>query len=194
MVNGRSEQQRVREARIKWSPVAGSVEHFFDDITIGASKTISHTILDNLTPWHTEVLVPFNEKYLSGFDSEEYTIGLDNGFEFAKIKMDRTIRRTIRQEIGGDQQRIQSLNTKYYNSTYKNVLLPIWTAQFDWNKKTYNYAINGQTGKVTGERPYSWVKIFALLISITSVVAGVIYLDQHPNVVNKLLSYLNGRT
>ena len=194
IVNGRREQQRIREARIRWSPVAGSVEHFFDDITIGASKTISHTILDNLTPWHTEVLVPFNEKYLSGFDSEEYTVGLDNGFELAKIKMNRTIRRTIHQEIGGDQQRIQSLNTKYSNSTYKNVLFPIWTAKFDWNNKTYNYAINGQTGKVTGERPYSWIKIISLVTIVMSIISLTVYIDQHPNTINELLSYFNRHT
>lgn len=189
IVNGRKERRTVREARINWTPVAGQVENFFDDITIGASKTISHTILDNLSPWHTDVLVPFNEKYLSGFDSEEYTIGLDNGFEFAKIKMDRVIRQTIRQQIGGDQQQINQMNTHYSNTTYKNVLFPVWTAEFEWNNTTYNYAINGQTGKVTGERPYSWVKIISLILAI-SIIGGVFYLVENPNILNSLKSTL----
>jgi uncharacterized CHY-type Zn-finger protein len=186
VVNGREEQRNVREARINWTPVSGSVEKFFDDITIGASKSISHTILDNLTPWHTQHLVPFNEKYLSGFDSEEYTIGLDNGFEFAKVKMDRVIRQKIRQKIGGDQQQIDAMNTQYFNTTYKNVLFPLWTAEFKWNNKTYNYAINGQTGKVTGERPYSWIKILSLAITVTVIIGVAIYLDQHPKILNSL--------
>ena len=152
IVNGRQERRRVQEARINWTPVSGHVSNFFDDITIGASQTISHAILDNLTPWHTELLVPYNSKYLSGFDSEEYTIGLDNGFEYAKVKMDAVIRQDIRYDIGGDQQQISHMHTHYSDTTYKNVLFPIWTAEFKWNNKTYNYAINGQTGKVTGER------------------------------------------
>ena len=189
VVNGRQERRSVREARINWTPVSGLVENAFDDITIGASKTISHTILDNLSPWHTDVLVPFNEKYLSGFDSEEYTIGLDNGFEFAKVKMDRVIRQTIRYEIGGDQQQINSMNTHYSNTTYKNVLFPVWTAEFKWNSKTYNYAINGQTGKVTGERPYSWIKIISLVLTVSILLGGVFYLEEHPNILRKIENF-----
>jgi len=186
VINGREERQLVREARIRWTPVAGSVENFFDDITIGASQTISHTILDSLTPWNTNVLVPFNEKYLLGFDSEEYTIGLDNGFEYAKVKMAHSIRQTIRYEIGGDQQRINNMDTKYYNTTYKNVLFPIWTAEFNWNNKIYNYAINGQSGKVIGERPYSWTKIITLALFVATIIGTVVYIDQHPNLLNKI--------
>jgi len=188
VVNGRQERRRVQEARVRWTPVAGKVQDAFDDITIGASKTISLTILDNLTPWDTEALVPFNEKYLSGFDSEEYTIGLDNGFELAKVKMDTVIRQHIRYDIGGDQQQINQMDTKYTDTSYKNVLFPIWTAKFKWKNKTYNYAINGQTGKVTGERPYSWLKIAAIVGTLSSGVGGAVYLDEHPEIIREIKS------
>ena len=187
IVNGREERRVVRESRIRWTPVRGEVNNSFDDITIGASKTISHTILDNLSPWYTDVLVPFNRKYLSGFDSEEYTIGLENGFEYAKVKMERVIRSTITRKIGGDQQRINQLNTKYSNTTYKSVLFPVWTAEFKWKDKNYNYAINGQTGKVTGERPYSWFKITALILTVAIIIGGALYIDAHP----EFLNYIN---
>jgi len=185
VVNGRQQQQRVREARIRWTAVSGRVNNSFDDITIGASKTISHAILDNLAPWHTEVLVPFNEKYLAGFDAEEYTVGLDNGFELAKVKMNHVIRKDIHYDIGGDQQQITSLQTQYNNTSYKNVLFPIWTAQFKWKKKTYNYAINGQTGKVSGERPYSWLKIAAIVGTLGGGAGGAVYVDQHPEIIRE---------
>jgi len=186
IINGREERRNVQEARINWTAVSGHIENFFDDITIGASKTISHTILDALTPWYTDVLVPFNPKYLSGFDSEEYTIGLDNGFELAKVKMDNVIRKHIRYDIGGDRQQIKYMDTRYTNTTYKNVLFPIWTAQFKWQGKVYKYAINGQTGKVTGERPYSWVKITLLIISVMLLIGGGLYLEENPNIIKNL--------
>lgn len=185
VVNGRQERRSVQESRIRWTAVSGQVNNAFDDITIGASKTISHTILDNLTPWDTNVLVPYNEKYLSGFDSEEYTVGLDNGFELAKVKMNHVIRQDIRYDIGGDQQQISHMNTQYQNTSYKNVLFPIWTAKFKWKNKTYNYAINGQTGKVTGERPYSWLKIAMIAGTLGGGVGGAVYVDQHPEVIEE---------
>lgn len=184
MVDGRQEQRRVQEARIRWTAVSGRVHNSFDDITIGASKTISYAILDNLAPWHTERLLPFDQKYLAGFNSEEYTIGLDNGFELAKVKMNHVIRQDIQRDIGGDQQQISSMQTSYANTSYKNVLFPLWTAQFKWKNKIYNYAINGQTGKVSGERPYSWLKIAAIVGTLGGGAGGAVYVDQHPEVLN----------
>ncbi len=185
IVDGREIRQRVQEPRVRWTPVSGRVYNEFDDITIGASKTISYAILDNLSPWYTERLVPFNEKYLAGFTSEEYTIGLDNGFELAKVKMSKIIYQSVRQDIGGDQQQITSLKTDYYDTSYKNVLFPVWTAQFKWKNRTYNYAINAQTGKVSGERPYSWLKIALVTVTLSSSIGGAIYLDKHPQVIEK---------
>ncbi len=191
IVEGREVRQRVQEPRVRWTPVSGRVYNEFDDITIGASKTISYSILDNLAPWYTKKLVPFNEKYLAGFTSEEYTIGLDNGFELAKVKMNRIIRQTVHQDIGGDQQQITSLKTNYHDTSYKNVLFPIWTAQFKWKNRTYNYAINAQTGKVSGERPYSWLKIALVLGVLSTGIGGVVYLDEHPQVIEKAYKLLH---
>ena len=191
IVDGREVRQRVQEPRVRWTPVSGRVYNEFDDITIGASKTISYAILDNLAPWYTEKLVPFNEKYLAGFTSEEYTIGLDNGFELAKVKMNSVIRQTIRNDIGGDQQQISALKTNYHETSYKNVLFPIWTAQFKWKSKTYNYAINAQTGKVSGERPYSWLKIALIAGTFSTGVGGAIYIDENPQVIEKASQFVH---
>jgi len=181
IINGREQIIQEREPRINWTPARGVVYNSFDDITVGASKSISHTILDNLTPWDTTKLIPFNEKYLSGFESEEYSIGLDSGFEFAKMKMDIIIRQSIKRDIGGDQQIIDRKQTTYHDVTYKNTLFPIWTAKFKYKGKIYSYAINGQSGKIVGDRPYSWAKIISLIIFIIIVGGGIFgYLQEHP--------------
>ncbi len=176
--NGRRRQVRVQEPRIRWTPASGVVYVSFDDVTIGASKTVSRVILDSLEPWDTTRLMPFDEKYLSGFEAEEYTIGLDNGFEFAKAKMSIKIERNVRQDIGGDQQQIHSLNTQHKNVTYKNVLFPVWTASFQWKNKTYNYAINAQTGKIVGERPYSVTKIVLSVVGGAGGVGSITYFEE----------------
>jgi len=176
--NGRQQRIRVQEPRIRWTPASGSVSVTFDDITIGASKTISRTIINSVEPWDTGQLKTFDEKYLSGFEAEEYTIGLDNGFEFAKAKMRSVIERSIRRDIGGDQQQIHSVDTRYHNVTFKNVLFPLWTASFEWKDKIYNYAINAQTGKIAGERPYSILKIIFAVVTVALIVGGIVYYDQ----------------
>jgi len=176
--NGRERQIQTQEPRINWTPVSGVVHVTFDDITIGASKTISRAILDALEPWDTTQLLSYNDKYLVGFEAEEYTVGLDNGFEFAKAKMAKTIKQAIRQDIGGDTQQIQAIDIKHDNITYKNVLFPVWTASFKWKDKTYHYAINAQSAKVVGDRPYSYIKITWIVFLCLALLSGLMYLDK----------------
>lgn len=177
-VNGRNVRQVRQVARIRWNPASGSVGRHFDDVLIGASKTLPRTIIDNLAPWDLNQLVPYSEAYLSGFRSEIYQITVDEGFLRAQQIMDYTIRNDIRRDIGGDQQRISHLSTKHDQTTYKHLLLPIWSAAFQYRNKTYRYVINGRTGKIHGERPYSFVKIASAVALAASVAGGGAYVVE----------------
>ena len=89
--------------------------------------------------------------------------------------MEETLRRDIRFDIGGDEQRIDSMNARYSDITFKHVLLPVWLASYRWNNKPFRVVVNGRTGQVSGERPYSaWKIAFAVLIGVI-VIAGIGY-------------------
>jgi DNA-directed RNA polymerase subunit RPC12/RpoP len=178
MVNGREQVVEVQEPRIRWTPVAGRVRRFFDDVIIRASQSPSRQILDALEPWNTAELVPFDTRYLSGFDAEEYTVGLDNGFEMARVKMAGVIRTDIHRDIGGDQQQIGSMQTHYHSASYKNALFPVWMTHFEYKGKEYYYAINGQSGRITGERPYSYTKIVLLAGTILALLVVAAYFSD----------------
>jgi hypothetical protein len=51
---------------------------------------------------------------------------------------------------------------------WKHVLLPMWSLTYRFRDKAYPVLIHGQTGKVVGDAPYSWVKI---LVAVVGVVA-----------------------
>jgi len=174
---GRSVQKEVQERRIDWSYASGVVSVSFDDVIVPSSPKISSSLLHALEPWETKDAESFDSQYIAGFEAEEYTMGLEEGFTFAKGKMASKIRSTIHRDIGGDEQRISSQNTDYRDISYKNILLPIWTAFFTWKEKEYHYAINAQTGELVGERPYSVTKIVFTLIAITVIIVGIIYFE-----------------
>ena len=48
--------------------------------------------------------------------------------------------------------------------TFKHVLLPLWIAAYRYRDKTYRFIINGRSGRVYGERPYSAIKIIAAVL------------------------------
>jgi len=168
---GRRVTRTRRVAKIRWYPASGRTSRHFDDVLVGATKTLPRQITDWLAPWDLENLVPYTEDYLAGFSSEVYQVNLDEGFNIAQETMDKVIRTDVRRAIGGDQQRITSLKTRHSDTTFKHVLLPLWTAGFQFRGKTYRFVVNGRTGKVRGERPYSVIKI-ALASILGLAVAG----------------------
>jgi DNA-directed RNA polymerase subunit RPC12/RpoP len=167
-----------RVPKIRWTPVSGRVSRFFDDVLIGASRSLPRRIVDTLEPWDLNQLTPYDEKYLSGFQSEFYQVEIDKGFDYAKQVMDNQIYRDIAFDIGGAHQRIHSTHTAHDDNTYKHCLLPIWSAAFRYRDKSYRFVINGRTGAVQGDRPYSVWKIgFAVLAALIVLATGAIVMD-----------------
>ena len=174
-VNGKTVRKTKRVRKIRWHFVNGVVAHFFDDILISASNSLQKKYVHKLEPWDLKNLVPYDKAYLSGFVTEKYQVGLEEGFEVAKASTVDEIRNLVKRNIGGDQQRIMSLNTHYKEINFKHLLLPVYVSAYKYKNKLYRFLVNGRTGEVQGERPYSWIKI-SLTVLLVLTLVGAIYL------------------
>ena len=130
--DGKSVTRTRQVRRTSWSPVSGSVSHFFDDILIPATKALPEKYIEKLEPWDLNNLVPFDKRYLSGFITEKYQTGLDEGFGKARMVADGEIRYLIKRDIGGDEQRISNVDTSYDDITFKHILLPIFVSAYTY--------------------------------------------------------------
>jgi DNA-directed RNA polymerase subunit RPC12/RpoP len=177
-VNGKSEQRTEQVQRTRWYPASGTVSRDFDDVITLASKSLPKRLGNELTPWDISAAQPYTPDYLAGFQAEGYTIALSDGWEDAKTIMNSVINGDIRADIGGDTQRIDSVQTRYSNETFKHLLMPIWTAAYKYRGRSFHFLVNGQTGEVQGERPYSAWKIGFAIAFVAAVVFGVLYLND----------------
>jgi predicted RNA-binding Zn-ribbon protein involved in translation (DUF1610 family) len=175
-VNGQRRTRQVR--RTRWSYASGQVSNRFDDVLVLATRSLPPKHADALTPWDLPSLVPYRDEYLSGFAAETYQVDLVQGFETAKGIMDVTIRATIASDIGGDHQRIHTVDTRYRGVTFKHILLPVWISAYRYHERVFRFLVNARTGEVQGERPWSAFKITLLVIAILIAVAVVIVLTQ----------------
>jgi DNA-directed RNA polymerase subunit RPC12/RpoP len=174
--NGRTETIRVR--RTRWRSVAGRVARAFDDVLVLASTSLPKRYADALQPWDLRALTNYRPQFLAGFGAEGYSVGLEEGFAEGRRIMDEVIRQDIRRDIGGDHQRITMVDTRVWDVTFKHILLPVWMAAYKYRGKTYRLVVNGQTGKVQGERPWSAWKI-AIAVILALILAGAVaYLAQ----------------
>ena len=173
---GKSQSRTVTETR--WSGVSGNVTETFDDLLVIASKSLPLKQTEALEPWDLDQLVPFDDKFLTGFITENYQVDPVAGFDSARDYMEDELRSLAMKDIGGDHQQVSSLNAQYHDITFKHILLPIWINTYRYKEKVYRFVINGRTGEVQGERPWSWIKItFAVLAGIAAA-AAVYFISQ----------------
>ncbi|MCA0274150.1 MAG: primosomal protein N' (replication factor Y) - superfamily II helicase [Proteobacteria bacterium] len=176
---GRVRTEMRQVPRIRWTPVSGRVARFFDDVLVLAARSLPKSHTDALLPWDLTRLEPYQPEFLAGFRAEGYTVSLQDGLTEARAYMDAMIERDVRFDIGGDRQEVHSINTEVSDVTFKHILLPVWTAAYRFRGQSFRFVVNGQTGKVQGERPWSpWKIAFAVLLGLI-VGAGLVWLSQN---------------
>ncbi|ARE85116.1 primosomal protein N' (replication factor Y) - superfamily II helicase [Roseovarius mucosus] len=166
-------RQTVQVPKIRWAPASGRVARFFDDVLVLASTSLPKRFTEALEPWDLAALVPYSPEYLAGFRAEGYRVELEHGFVEARVRMDAIIARDVRFDIGGDRQQIHEIDTEVSDVTFKHILLPVWLAAYKYRGKTYRFVVNGRTGRVQGERPWSAWKI-AVAVVFGALIAGAV--------------------
>ncbi len=177
-VNGRMERRQEQVRHTRWYPASGRVARDFDDVLVMASTSLPARLGNELTPWDLTALQPYTPEYLAGFQAECYTVPLADGDAQAKSRMAAIIDRDARRDIGGDEQRVHSIDTDYSDETFKHILLPVWMAAYKYNGKSFRFLVNGQTGEVQGERPWSIWKIGFAVLLVAGLVLGAVYLTD----------------
>lgn len=173
-VNGKSVTRTRQERRTRWTPASGSISGFVDDTLIKASQQRAGVIPKSIAHWDLKGLQPFDSSYLAGFVTEKYTIPLKDGHLEANKEAKNIATRWAMRDIGGDTQRVSSLKMKLTDETFKHILLPVYVSAYTFKGKRYNFFVNGETGALSGKRPYSFWKIFLFILFIIIVLVGII--------------------
>lgn len=176
---GRWVEEPRQVQRTRWWPASGTVDLAFDDVLVLAMKSLPNSEVEALAPWDLKDLAPFAPSYLAGFEAARPEIGPEAAFDEAREAMSRAIEAACRADIGGDEQRVESVKTSWSAVTFKHVLLPAWLLAYRFAGKVYRVFVNARTGEVCGERPWSWVKIALLIVVLLIVAAGAIVLLQN---------------
>ena len=167
--NSDGETEEYEERRTNWYPTSGTVYSQFKDIVISGSTSLPEKFSEKIGPWNLGYLRPFNEQYLSGFIAETFSVDHVKAATTARAIMDREIERQVENDIGGDTQDIDSIDSDFKSIKLKYILLPIWLSAYQYKGKSYQIMVNAFNGKVYGQRPYSFWKIAFLVFAILIV-------------------------
>ncbi|GIH02151.1 hypothetical protein Rhe02_02180 [Rhizocola hellebori] len=175
-VNGQSQTQTRQVRRTRWRPASGSVSRRFDDVLVPATRRVDSDHLHDLMPWPLPQAKPYQPEYLSGHQTLRYEVEPEAALEQAKQQMAAVIHEDCEQDIGGDHQRVSNVDTQYTDVTYKLMLLPVWIVCYLHAGKSWQVYVNGSSGSVTGQRPYSTAKIAAAITVGLALIGLLVFL------------------
>jgi predicted RNA-binding Zn-ribbon protein involved in translation (DUF1610 family) len=164
------------ETRTDWTRVSGVVDNTFDDLEVFANDGFDRDRIAKLEPWPTGQAKPYSPEFVAGHLCRTYDHDVEQCFPEAQREMETQIERDIRRDIGGDEQRISSKSIHWRRTEYKHLLLPIWLLTVIYLDRPFQVYINGVTGEVHGQRPYSKAKIITAVTIALVVLIGLIVL------------------
>ncbi len=171
---GNTQTRQVQNIRWQWS--SGSLDHFFDDQLIPGTKGVHGGLLEKVEPFPTKELKPYDAGYLAGWVVEQYQVDLSSAAQRSREEMDSAVRSMCASRVPGDTHRNLQVSSSYSALTFKHVLVPVWLLTYDYGRKGYQVLVNGYTGEIAGERPFSFWKISFLVVAILVVVGIVVLL------------------
>jgi TFIIB zinc-binding. len=136
-------------------------------VPVDASAKMSDELMDKLEPFPYDQLKTFNMPYLAGYIAEKYNYNDRELLPRAKHKVSSYVESYIQSTVSGYHS--VSFASKDIQTTVKRadyVLLPVWIVNYDYKRKKYTFAMNGQTGKVVGQPPISKGKVFLWYMGI----------------------------
>ncbi|MFC5185426.1 hypothetical protein [Actinomadura harenae] len=172
-VDGKSVRRSRQVQKTRWRHVTGTVARDFDDVLVTGTRRVDDRTLGKLGTWPLAQVRPYQAGYVAGHESLRYDVEPEVGLELAKQRMAVVIGHDCRNDIGGDEQRVHAVETRYGDVTYKLVLLPVWMGSYLYGGKPWSIVVNGVTGVVYGSRPYSAAKISSLVLAVLLVVLAV---------------------
>jgi hypothetical protein len=176
--NGNTQTRQVQ--KVRWEPSSGSLDHFFDDELVPASRGVQEAMLRQIEPFPTTTeLVPYNAGYLSGWVVERYQIDLVTAAHEAREEMDAEMERLCAAQVPGDTHRNLQVQADYSGQTFKHILTPIWLLTYNYGTRNFQVVINGYTGVIAGKYPKSWIKITLAVLGALAAVGLMALLTHH---------------
>lgn len=157
--------------------VRRNINAAYGRIPMDASEKMDDETMDLLEPFRYQELKPFELPYLSGYLADVYSYtekdmegrGKKRVREYALAAARGTISGYSGVNVVEQKLRIDETAAEY-------VMLPVWMLNYRYQGNNYQFAINGQTGKLVGTLPLSKGRMFGWWAGLTAGIFAAVTL------------------
>ena len=144
----------------------------FEDLTRNALDKENKQLVEAVQPFRLNETKDFKMEYLSGFQAEKRNIEKKDLTEELHNEVQKHSADMVKSSVHGyDTVTTMAKHFDIVGENWKYLLVPVWVLTYRGkDKKTYFYAMNGQTRKVSGELPVDKKKLLGLFLCVFAVV------------------------
>ena len=171
----RAQTSSGRDKRWKWED--GETTFFFDDFLQPGARALPSNVLSAIGPFDLKGLVRFQPEFLAGWPAGSYDVPLAQASLDTRTAVVRDASKQLWSKAlpGAHIATLQVLRPEYSSQTFQLVLLPVWVGAYKYRDKIYRVLVNGQTGKVAGDRPADRLKVVLLIALIAAVLVPLAF-------------------
>jgi len=169
-VNGRTVTRTRTVRETEWRPLSGRHHRYYNGYLVSGSQGLPQEQAQWIMPFHLPALRRYRPEYLAGWLSEEYSIEREEALRLCRQVFEQQEQANIAAFLPGDTHRGLQTETRFSNITSDLCLLPIYLVSYRYQNKLYRFLVNGQTGKVSGEKPVSWVRIGITIAVVAALI------------------------
>lgn len=165
-VNGKRETRTRTVQETEWWPLSGIFRKYYSGYMVSASKGLPQREALAIQPYRLTSMMRFRPHFLAGWMLEEYSLTREEALGVAKSEFVKREKESIARFLPGDTYSSLNVFTNFEEGDTDLVLLPVHVMAYQYRGQVYRFLVNGQTGKVYGEKPWSTKRIVAAIIAV----------------------------
>ncbi len=151
---------------IDWDWRSGRVHVPVDDHLVPGTAKVSRVILGKVEPFNLGGLVEYDPGYLAGWQAKLYDVQLPQAWEIAKEDIRAKTKSACHSDTGSSHVRNMRMTADFGDERWRYILLPVYLASYPFGERTFQVMVNGQTGKVAGQKPVAWLRIWLAIAAL----------------------------
>jgi hypothetical protein len=178
MQNGKMVTRTRTVTETEWWPLSGRHHRFYTGYLVSGSKGLPQSEALRIMPFNLPALKRYEPYYLAGWICEEYSVGQEPALQLCQQEYYAQERRNIQAFLPGDTSSNLDVDTRFRNISSDLCLLPVYILSYRYKDQLFRFLVNGQTGKVAGDKPLSWQRISVAVgcgvLLLAAVIGGIL--------------------
>lgn len=174
-VNGKTVTRTRTVRETEWWDLSGKHHRYYNGFLVSGSRGLPQEQANRVKPFHLPALKRYEPYFLAGWLSEEYSIDKQNALLACQEEFRRQEQENISAFLPGDTSSGLTATTNFSRINSDLVLLPVYLLTYRYKDKLYRFLVNGQTGKVAGDKPLSGWRI-ALAVTAGAILLAMLVL------------------